>query len=314
MEAVSAFGNILLNMGMARTEAQKYSQQLVLVAAAQADFNNMETGEVLDKIQSALAGNYKGLQSLGIVIKEADIQERALINTRKESADQLTDMEKKEAALQSILEKSAFAVQKYEENSGSLVSMQGELQAKLEDVKTEIGTRLYPVAESFFNKLIDFTNTQQFTDLLDTIYESCTTIGDSVLEFINSGRLDGYIQWLTENLPTLGTKISEVAGKIADIVGQVWNFVNALAELYDRLTNTDRARQGHEEYLRQNYGWTGSLPTIEGNTTSSVVNNNNSRTYGDTNVYVTSYGATAEEIADEIGTEVNRKLRLSGAG
>ena len=341
MEAASAFGNILLNMGMAQKQAQSYSQELVLVAAAQADFNNMETVEVLDKIQSALAGNYKGLQSLGIVIKETDIQERALANTRKENADQLTDMEKKEAALQIILEKSAFAVQKYEENSGSLVSMQGELKAKLEDVKTEIGTRLYPVAENIFQKIIEFTNTQQFTDLLDTIYDSFSTIGDAVLEFINSGKLDEYIQWMTDNLPHLGEKITEIAGKVADIVSSIWDAIEAFKQwkettkenirtglensgLFHNLPTQSRASGGYvsagqiyqvnDDHARRREMFIPAVSgyILNGRDTEKVVNN--TATYGDTIVYVNSYGTNAAEIAEEIGVELNRKLRLSGAG
>lgn len=54
---------------------------------------------------------------------------------------------------------------------------------------------------------------------------------------------------------------------------------------------------------------------LNGNDTQRVINNstNNSRTYGDVNVYVNSYGADAASIADEIGAAVNQKLRMAGA-
>ena len=42
------------------------------------------------------------------------------------------------------------------------------------------------------------------------------------------------------------------------------------------------------------------------------VSGNSSVTYGDLNVYVNSYGADAASIADEIGAELNRKLRMAG--
>lgn len=343
MEAVSAFGNILLNMGMASEEAMKYSEQLVLVAAAQADFNNMETTEVLEKITSALSGNYKGLQSLGIVLKEADIAERALIDTGKENADQLTDLEKKQAALALIIEKSDFAVQKYSENTGSLVSMQAELKAKLTDVKTEIGERLYPVAEKIFNKIIDFTNTEQFTQLLDTIYDAFDQIATSVLNFISSGQLDQYIQWLTDNLPYLGDKITEVAGKVADVVDSIWNAIEAFRQwkeevrnnitdalensgLFDNLPGAeshaaggpvkagrmyqvnDDAGHRMEYFMPYQNGY-----ILNGSQTDRIINNNNSRTMGNVNVYVTSYGTDAASIADEIGAELGRKLRMAGS-
>ena len=339
MEAVSAFGNIMLNMGMATDEAQKYSEELVLVAAAQADFNNMETTEVLEKITSALAGNYKGLQSLGIVLKEADISERALIMTGKQEADQLTDLEKKQAALSLIIEKSDFAVQKYNENTGSLVSMQAELKAKLTDVKTEIGERLYPVAEELFNKIIEFTNTEEFTQLLDTIYDVFTQIAESVMNFINSGRVESFISDLQSNLPSVGDRISEMGSKIAESIDSIWNLINALETLWSNLTD----RGGHtlddlEEGRRYGMASGGAVEAgkmyrvnddaghrtewfipgqngyiLNGNQTDRIINNNNSRSVGDVNIYVNSYGTNVAEVADELGAAMNNKLRMSGA-
>ena len=347
MESVSAFGNILMNMGMATAEAQKYSQELVLVAAAQADFNNMDTGEVLEKIQSALAGNYKGLQSLGIVLKDADITERALLETHKENADELTDLEKKQAALSIVIEKSSFAVQKYIENSRSLTSMQNELKARLVDVKTEIGERLYPVAENFFNKIVEFTNTEEFSDLLDTIYTSVDEIANAALEFLESGQLETGINWLKEQLPLVGDKISDIATKVADVITKVWDAIAAAEKFIEIFTN--RGGENLDSWLAQGRqyggggGWIGNrasggsvsagglysinddagrrrelfIPSMDGyvlngNATQSIINNNQ-RTSGDLNVYVNSYGTDAASIADEIGAAVNQQLRLSGA-
>lgn len=53
---------------------------------------------------------------------------------------------------------------------------------------------------------------------------------------------------------------------------------------------------------------------LSGDKTDKIINNyNNQRTMGDTVVNVYSYGTNAVAIADEIGVEVNRKLRMSGA-
>ena len=349
METVSSFGNILTNFGMASDAALKYSENLVLVAAAQADFNNLPTKEVLDKIQSALAGNYKGLQALGIVIKEADITERALIDTGKERSDQLTDLEKKEAALSLIVEKSDLAIQKYSENSGSLVSLQGELSAKIEDVKTAMGERFYPIAVKVFQKIVDFTNSQQFTALLDTIFECVDKIAGAVSNLVSSGKLESYIQWLTANLPNLGTKISEVTGKIVDIIDKTWSFVDAVASLWTALSSEDAARSAHEAQLSHSGSagtWWGApsnatggpvsagrmyrvnddagrrneifVPSVDGyilngNQADRIVNNNNSRNVGDVNIYVNSYGMNVAEVADELGAAFSAKMRMSGA-
>ena len=53
---------------------------------------------------------------------------------------------------------------------------------------------------------------------------------------------------------------------------------------------------------------------LSGDKTDKIMNNyNNQRTMGDMVVNVYSYGTNAVAIADEIGVEVNRKLRMSGA-
>ena len=349
MEAAAGFGNILENIGMATDEAQKYSEELVLVAAAQADFNNMKTEDVLDKITSALAGNYKGLQSLGIVINEDMIAEQALNDTHKESRDELTEVEKKQAMLKIMFEKSAFAVEKYKDNSGSLVSMQEELKKKFEEVKTEMGERLYPVAEEIFRKIIDFTNTEQFSDLLDTIYDSVEQIANAVSDFINSGRLETYIQWLTDNLPTLGTKISEVAGKISDTIDKAWSLVDALSNVWSAVS--DRGGEDLDSWLAQGrpYGGGGGwifgkasggpvragqmyrvnddagrrtemfIPSqngyiLNGNQTDRIVNNSSSQNFsGGIQIYVNSYGMNVAEVADELGAAFQQKIRMSGA-
>lgn len=46
---------------------------------------------------------------------------------------------------------------------------------------------------------------------------------------------------------------------------------------------------------------------------NSTVNNNNSRSTGDINIYVNSYGMNVEEVADELGAAFANKIRMSGA-
>ncbi len=341
MEAAASFGNIMTNMGMTTDAALKYSEQLVLVAAAQADFNNMPTEEVLQKIGSALSGNYEGLRSLGIVMNENAVIERALVDTGKENANQLTDLEKKQAALNIVIDSSSTAIQKYSENTGSLTSMQSELKAKFTDVKTEIGERLLPVATDLFNKILEFTNTQEFDDLLNTIYDSVGDIGHSISEFLQSEQLSSFISQLQQNLPNLGERISELGGKLADTIDSAWNLINALETLWSNLT--DRGGRDIDSLEEgRHYGMASGGPVkagrmyqvnddaghrmeyfmpaqdgyiLNGNQTERLLNNNinNSRTVGDVNVYVTSYGMDVSTVADELGAAMNRKLRMAGA-
>ena len=51
---------------------------------------------------------------------------------------------------------------------------------------------------------------------------------------------------------------------------------------------------------------------LSGNQTDRIVNNNNSRTVGDVNIYVQSYGMYVAEVADELGAAFANKIRMSG--
>lgn len=340
METAAAFGNILENMGMTTEEAQKYSEELVLVGAAQADFNNLKTEDVLAKIESALTGNYKGLQSLGIVLNDNIITQQALNDTGKESAEQLTDLEKKNAALKLIIESSDTAIQKYTENSGSLVSMQSELKAKFQDVKTEIGERLYPVAEKLFNKIVDFTNTEEFSSLLNTLYDTFSEIAQAVLDFVNSGRIESFLTDLQNSLPNATQKISDMGAKISETINSIWSLIDAISTMWSNLTDrggrdlenlepgrhygmasggfveagrmyrvNDDAGRRTEWFVPAQNGY-----ILNGNQTDRIVNNNNSRNYsGGINIYVNSYGMNVAEVADELGQAFANRMRMSGA-
>lgn len=53
---------------------------------------------------------------------------------------------------------------------------------------------------------------------------------------------------------------------------------------------------------------------LNGNQVDRVINNtNNSRTVGDINIYVNSYGTNVAEVADELGAAFKNKMRMSGA-
>ena len=190
------------------------------------------------------------------------------------------------------------------------------------------------------DKVIEFTQTEEFSDLLETIYDSIENIANSVLNFIESGQLETYIQWLTDNLPNLGQKISEVAGKVADIVDNIWNAINAFNQwkettkentvnFLDSLPGINnlpgRASGGYvsagrmyrvnddagrrtEMFIPSTNG-----NILNGNQTDRIVNNNNSRTVGDVVIYVNSYGMDVAEVADELGAAFQQKIRMSGA-
>ncbi len=74
----ATFGNLLHPMGIARGQAAKMSVQFVKLAADLASFNNADPTEVLEAIQSGLAGQVRPLRQYGIFLSQARIKAEAL--------------------------------------------------------------------------------------------------------------------------------------------------------------------------------------------------------------------------------------------
>jgi hypothetical protein len=74
----ATFGNLLVPMGIARNQAARMSTQLVQLAADLASFNNANPEDVLQALQSGLAGQIRPLRQFGIFIDQARIKAEAL--------------------------------------------------------------------------------------------------------------------------------------------------------------------------------------------------------------------------------------------
>lgn len=153
----------------------------------------------------------------------------------------------------------------------------------------------------------------------------------------------------TENLDALTQKITSFTSSDelrARVRGWADDIVNAAKSAWDWLTKVEDKSSNNNIFNPNNSGYGEShaaggpvragqmyrvnddhgrrietfVPAVDGyilngQDTQRIINNstNNSRTYGDVNVYVNSYGTDAAAIAEEIGAEVNRKLRMAGA-
>ena len=247
METASSFGNIFTNMGMATDKAADYSTQLIEVAAAQADFNNMSTEEVLQKIQSALTGNYQGLKALGIVMNEDKVIEKALAMTHKQNKDELTDLEKTMARVELIFDGSANAVEKFKENSGSLVSLSAELKSRFADIRDEIGSKLTPIFENLFQKVADFLGSKEGKDFIDGIVKSVDDLSKKIVEFINDGRMDEWIESIKEKLPEIVQGIQDFTNKVIDLLPQIELLTEQILALFGIKTENEKIKEAFLE-------------------------------------------------------------------
>lgn len=154
-EMLGTTGAIAQGLGFAQDASAEFAQSVFRLAADLGSFNNLPTADVLQRINAALTGERESLKRLGVVILETDVQERALLNTRKRAVGSLTQQEKATATLQLITEKAGVAVGDLERTSDSAANKWKQLGAIFTDVRDNIAAALVPQLERLVDRALE---------------------------------------------------------------------------------------------------------------------------------------------------------------
>lgn len=155
LQSAGQFGNMFDQLGFGADQALKMSERTVKLAADLGSFRNLGTEDVLERIGAGFRGEYDSLQLLVPTITAAAVQQRALRDTGKESADQLNAQEKAAATLAIIFDKTKKAQGDFARTSGGLANSQKILGAELDNVQAKIGKALLPIAKDLVHFLSD---------------------------------------------------------------------------------------------------------------------------------------------------------------
>lgn len=115
--SLSTIFQFAVNSGAGRDEAAQFSQEIVALSARAISLNPSlgSLGDVADSLSVRLARGGRFAASYGVSLTAADINARALANTHKDAAGDLTVYEKAEAAAQ-------LATEKYGNSLGTIVA------------------------------------------------------------------------------------------------------------------------------------------------------------------------------------------------
>jgi methyl-accepting chemotaxis protein len=144
-EIVATTGAIVQGMGLAQAASAKYAEEVVRLAGDLTSFNDVPIEETARAIQSAITGERESLKRLGIVILETDVQKRALADTGKKLAKELTQEEKAMATLALITERAGVAIGDLERTQDSSANTARRLAARFQNMKELIATGLMPI-------------------------------------------------------------------------------------------------------------------------------------------------------------------------
>lgn len=152
----TAIGAAQVSMGATSEQAAETTEQILRVAADVAAFNGelAASPEVIDAINGALAGSYETLDRYGISITAAMVETRALADSGKSASSELTELEKRTAAVALITEQAALSEGSLAEQMDSAAVKSNQFAARMKDVQTEVGAALLPLKELVLEVLL----------------------------------------------------------------------------------------------------------------------------------------------------------------
>lgn len=152
-EILATTGAIAQGMGLAQKASADFATEIVSVAGDLSSFNNIPIAETSRAIQAALTGERESLKRLGIVVREVDVQQRALAMSAKTAASELTQQEKAVATLALIQERAGVAIGDLARTSDSAANRARALGAQLGNIREELATALLPAFGVFLEEM-----------------------------------------------------------------------------------------------------------------------------------------------------------------
>lgn len=190
LSLAGGLGDLYTQLGMNDKQAAKNSERMLQWAADLGSFKNMDTVEVVEMITAAYRGEYDSLQRVIPAINAARVEEEALRMTQKESAKDLTALDKQRAVDNIIMKDGAKARGDYAKTAEGAANAQKTFNAALDDLQRKAGDVFLPVVTEGLN-------------------------------WLNKEGLPAATRWMEENGPAIQDWFIDMGPKIRDGFGEI---------------------------------------------------------------------------------------------
>lgn len=158
-DMAGTMGNILSALGFTRDEMAGMSVDMLGLAQDLSSFNNVPVEQAVGAITSALTGEREALKSLGIVINEEMVKQKALEMGLWDGKDAM-DAQSKALATQALMfEGAGAAVGDFERTSDGAANQTKIVTGNFKDMAAELGQKLIPIGAKLIEwagKAVDF--------------------------------------------------------------------------------------------------------------------------------------------------------------
>ena len=161
-EMAAVMGAIAQGMGLSQDASAQFSAEVLKLAGDLQSFNDIPIAETFAAIRSGVTGETEPLKRLGIVLKQSEVNTRALLNTGKLLTKELTNEEVAAARLEMIVEKAGVAIGDLERTQGSTANTARRMSRQFRQLKEDLAIGVLPVMSLFINAWTDITDNMTF--------------------------------------------------------------------------------------------------------------------------------------------------------
>lgn len=225
----SGVQDMLVPMGLARKEAAGLSVEAVRLAGDIASFNNVKADQVLENIQSALAGSSEPLRKFGIDVREGRLQAIALEKGLIGVGDELNSTARAQAVFAAITADSSDAMGDAERTMDSTANQLRFMRRDMRQAQEDLGQLLIPAFADLLSSLNEvdedgLTPIQRTMQSLSVLILRATqgiilmSVGwkqlkksiEDVLDLVPEGGGDLFAGLITQNSSQIGSGLSQL--------------------------------------------------------------------------------------------------------
>lgn len=200
-ELATIIGTTLKNSGTPLNELAGATDNLVSRSADLAATFGGPVTDASNAVASALRGEFEPLRRYGVALSVAEINARAMADTGKTNADQLTKQEKALATQALIMEQSADAAGAFARESDTLAGQQERLRANSENLSAMIGGALLPLFTAGAKVANQFIGSLANSEGFATFLENAGQVAAALVS--GEAGLGGWVGQLAQLLPLL---------------------------------------------------------------------------------------------------------------
>lgn len=155
LSAAGSFGNMFDQLGIGSQQATQMSKGITELASDFASFHNADITEVLSSQSAAFRGEYDALQKFLPLINAANVEQKAMAQTGKDNAKELTAQEKALAVYALMLEGAGEAQGDFQRTASGAANQARILDAVNKDSAANMGSKLLPIQKAVNAALLE---------------------------------------------------------------------------------------------------------------------------------------------------------------